>query len=146
MRRLILVAVLGLAGCAGMQQARQAHLAEFERTIPVCEGEKECEIAWAHARNWVIRNCGMKIQNITDTYIETFGSTDTRLACRVLGEPRGPDSWAIVIRTVCGNIFGCVPDAQEAALRFNNEMNMLIGRPGEDETPPGGMQYRPRIP
>ncbi len=72
MRRLILVAVLGLAGCAGMQQARQAHLAEFERTIPVCEGEKECEIAWAHARNWVIRNCGMKIQSAPRERGSTF--------------------------------------------------------------------------
>lgn len=128
MRKLILIAgFLALTGCAGMQQRQAENTAEFDRTIPVCTGEAQCKVAWAVARNWVIQNCGMKIQNIADGYIETYGSTSTNLACRVMGEPRGPDSWALVMRTTCGNMFGCVPDAWESALRFNSEVGASMG-------------------
>lgn len=116
-----------LTGCASMQAQQMARVDEFQRTIPVCVGEQQCRMAWAYARNWVIQNCGMKIQNITDTYIETFGSHTAALACRVVGEPRGPDSWAIVMNASCGNIFGCVPDAWQSALRFNREVGGAFG-------------------
>lgn len=124
---LVLALAAGLSGCAAMQEQQAAFNSEFQRTIPVCEGQEQCEMAWAHARNWVIQNCGMKIQNITDTYIETYGSTTTALACRVMGQPQGPGSWAMVITTTCGNMFGCVPDARQSALRFNREVSQALG-------------------
>jgi hypothetical protein len=130
MKRVIAIAAMMLlAGCAAMQERQAANRAEFERTIPVCSGAEQCKVAWAVARNWVIQNCGMKIQNIADGYIETYGSADTRLACRVMGEPRGPDTWALVMRTGCGNPFGCVPDAWDAALRFNNAIGSSLPKP-----------------
>lgn len=135
MRKLfVLGATLALAGCASMQEQQSANRALFEQTIPVCSGEAQCKMGWAMARNWVIQNCGMKIQNITDTYIETYGSSTTALACRVMGEPRGPDTWAMVIRTTCGNIFGCVPDSWDSAIRFNREVGMAIAQ-AHTETP-----------
>ena len=120
--------------------------------MPNTKPNKEAE-ALASARNWVITNCGMKIQNIADGYIETYGSTTTALACRVMGEPRGPDAWALVIKTTCGNMFGCVPDAWDAAFQFNQRVAAAIGYlPGtvpDGSTPPakpGEMQYRPKLP
>lgn len=135
---IVLVLSLGLAGCAGMQEKQSANRALFEETIPVCNGEASCKMGWAVARNWVIQNCGMKIQNITDTYIETYGSNSTALACRVMGEPRGPGSWAMVIRTTCGNIFGCVPDSWESAIRFNREVGLAIAQAEVSAAQPEG--------
>lgn len=144
MRKLVVFGLsIALAGCASVQEQQSANRALFEETIPVCRGEASCKMGWAVARNWVIQNCGMKIQNITDTYIETYGSAgnSTALACRVMGEPRGADSWAMVIKTGCANIFGCVPDAWESAIRFNREVGLAVAQgeisaqPEADATP-----------
>lgn len=136
MRKLVVLGLsIALAGCASVQEQQSANRALFEETIPVCRGEASCKMGWAVARNWVIQNCGMKIQNITDTYIETYGSTSTALACRVMGEPRGADSWAMVIRTSCGNLFGCVPNAMESAIRFNREVGLAIAQAEIQATP-----------
>jgi uncharacterized protein YceK len=130
MRVFALVAVaVALSGCGTMENVRAnqaAHMQQFNATIPVCTNDQECKLAWATARNWVITTCGMKIQNISDGYIETYGSSTTALACRVMGEPRPNGAWALVMRTTCGNMFGCSPDAQEAALQFNRHVQAAI--------------------
>lgn len=136
MKAVIAIALaLALSGCGTLQkmeQKRNSWQAEINATVPVCTSDEECKTAWATARNWVISNCGMKIQNIADGYIETYGSIDTRLACRVVGEPRGDGAWALMITTSCGNMFGCSPDKWQAAIQFNHAVGRVITKPLPD--------------
>lgn len=122
MRTFILI-VLALVsfGCAPSQQ-RTAQIAQFNSTVPECVGEQDCKDKWSAAQIWVSRNCGMKIQIANDTIINTYNSSrnSTRLAANVTKEPMGNDKYRIIIRTGCNNIFGCSPDAVEAAIEFNN--------------------------
>jgi hypothetical protein len=111
-----------LSGCAmtaeqmRVQQERQA---QFMAARPICSNPRQCEAMWAAARNWVNGTCGMKIQTMTDSYLETFGSVDTRLACRVTKDPMPDGRYVLTVATVCGNPFGCFPDTWQAAFNFN---------------------------
>ena len=116
-----------IVGCAGMQQ-RQAQLSQqFNETIPTCKDEKDCKEKWSAAQVWVSRNCGMKLQIVTDTIIETYNppNASTALAARVIKEPLGDGEYRIVITTWCPNIFGCYPDSWNAALDFNNYVGSI---------------------
>lgn len=117
-------AVLWLSGCATMGD-NQAKKQLFNSTIPVCHSEQECAAKWGAAQIWVAQNCGMKIQICTDSIIETYNSTSMRLAARVIKEPAGGGTYRILIRTWCGNIFGCSPNAWNAAINFNRYVGSL---------------------
>ncbi|WP_301530078.1 hypothetical protein [Klebsiella pneumoniae] len=69
----IFLATLALAGCVSNSE-RQKQQAEIDRTTPSCSSQKQCDAAWAAARQWVNQNCGMKIQNYSSDYIETYNS------------------------------------------------------------------------
>jgi hypothetical protein len=129
----VVAAAVMLSGCAtfneNMANARneQAQVkSRFAATRPACQNEQQCEKMWAAARNWVINNCGMKIQNITDGYIETYGSTGTQLACRVTKDPMANGNWQLTVTTGCNNMFGCIPDAWQAALNFNEVVGAVM--------------------
>ncbi len=135
--RVLVLVMLGsmLGGCVTPEQ-RQAFAdrqAEFMRDRPRCYDEKACERMWSAARNWVINNCRMKIQNITDGYIETFNSVDVGLACRVTKDPLPDNGYVLTVTTGCGNIFGCFPDAWQAAFDFNYQVRQAAPLPA---TPP----------
>lgn len=121
-----LLIALTLAGCASSAE-RDAKRAEFQRTVPTCKAERECELKWASARNWVLSNAGFKIQNITGDYIETFGSVggSTYLAARVTKDPLPDGGYRITVMVWCDNPFGCNPDADDAALAFNRQLNAI---------------------
>lgn len=113
-----------LAGCASMTPQQQAAFQQqMAATQPRCSTQRQCEAAWSAARNWVTSNCGMKIQTMTDSYIETYNSIDTSLACRVTKDPEPSGGYSLSIAVSCGNMFGCVPDAHDAALSFNREVS-----------------------
>ena len=99
----------------------QARRDAFLESRPKCYDPNACERLWAAARNWVISNCGMKIQTITSDYIETFNSVggSTALACRVTKDPLPDNGYVISVTTGCGNVFGCFPDPWQAAENFN---------------------------
>lgn len=129
-RMMLWVLAVLLAGCATDAQRAQlaANQAEFERTKPRCYSEKQCTRMWAAVQTWVVQNCGMKVQNATEGYIETFGSVqgDTKLACRVVRSPIADDGYEISITTGCGNMFGCYPDSWQAALAFNRWVTQQV--------------------
>lgn len=118
---LVIAASIILTGCVSKQR-RTALKDLYRATVPECVGEQDCKDKWSAAQIWVSRNCGMKIQIANDTIINTYNSSrnSTRLAASVTKEPMGNDKYRIIIRTGCNNIFGCSPDAVEAAIEFNN--------------------------
>lgn len=115
-----------LGGCATMTPQQQAAFQQqMAATQPHCTSTRQCQAAWSAARNWVTNTCGMKIQTMTETYIETYNSpeTSTDLACRVTIDPDPRGGYTLSIAVSCGNLFGCVPDAHKAALAFNDTVS-----------------------
>ncbi|MBA3563092.1 MAG: hypothetical protein H0W33_03605 [Gammaproteobacteria bacterium] len=100
---------------------------EFQRTVPVCITDDECDRKWAFARRWVLDNSGYKIQHYSDDYIETFNIRDiaaTRLWVRVTREPAEyDDSYRILVELGCNNPLGCNMELPEARQRFNDYVN-----------------------
>lgn len=121
----IFAPALLLAGSASAPSAEvQAKRVEFERTIPVCDGEADCKAKWEAAQLWVVHNAGFKVQTATDVLIETYnpGPSDATIATRVTKEPLGGGRYKLVVYVWCNNIFGCVPNAWDAAINFNSKI------------------------
>jgi hypothetical protein len=118
---MIILVILLMTGCAASPE-RQAKDAEFRRTIPTCIEDIDCKAKWEAAQIWVVKHSGFKLQIVTDVLIETYNSTQhsPELAIRVVKEPVGSETYRIVVLATCANIFGCIPDAMEAVLNFNN--------------------------
>ncbi|HCL6832364.1 TPA: PDZ domain-containing protein [Klebsiella pneumoniae] len=125
----IFLATLPLAGCVSNSE-RQKQQAEIDRTTPYCSSQKQCDAAWAAARQWVNQNCGMKIQNYSSDYIETYNSpaNSAAIACQVTKNPLPTGASSINVRISCSNMFGCVPDVYQAAINFNKYINDYIER------------------
>jgi hypothetical protein len=106
---------------AERQSQREAMQAEYTNSIPTCEGADDCKAKWDAAQLWVVKNAGYKIQTATDVVIETYNPTESgvELAARVTKEPLGGGKYKILVRLWCNNIFGCSPNAHQAALAFN---------------------------
>lgn len=122
------MAVVILTACAGAGSGGSnvaAKRAQVEATVPTCVTSEECELKWAAARRWVLETSGFKIQNITDDFLETYNPTSgsPSLAARVVKEPLGGGRYRLVVTLWCDNMFGCVPNAWDAALSFNQYVN-----------------------
>lgn len=131
MKRVIFCAALCCmgAGCATLPNAQSRALdAEIARTTPHCLGDRPCKAAWEGARNWVLANCPMKIQTITNTYIQTYntGQYSAEIECSVSKtmDPRGGNT--ITLTLGCNNIFGCDPGPRHATLSFNRYVDRVI--------------------
>lgn len=118
------ICLLSIEGCAtaAVDPAKQARV---QASVPTCEGAEECELKWAAARRWVLENAGFKLQNVTNDFLETYNPTNhsPSLAARVMKEPIGGGRYRIVVSLWCANMFGCIPDAWDAAQAFNNYVN-----------------------
>ena len=124
MRYLLIVGILALSACATNPE-RQAQVDEVKRTAPLCWDADQCGRMWEAAQVWVAKNSGYKVQLATNALIETYNSTDTRIAMRVTKEHVQGDRYIIVATAACGNLFGCMPDPVEHVLRFNREIGSV---------------------
>jgi hypothetical protein len=108
-------------------QTRQPMVDEFQRTIPNCFNDKECERKWAAAQAWVVKRAAYKIQVATSSLIETYNaaSGSTGIAARVVKEPIGDNGYQFIVSVWCGNVFGCQPDSWDAAIDFNRTINAV---------------------
>lgn len=123
MKRMAVVFLFGLlGGCATVSPQQESALqSQAQATVPHCSSQRQCEGEWAAARDWVVNNCAMKIQTMTDSYIETYNAVggEPGLACRVTKNPIPSGGYEINIAVSCDNIFGCVPDKWSAIVAFN---------------------------
>lgn len=126
MKRIVSVMTVALLTSCALSPEQQAAVANqqqrFLESRPRCYDSSSCERIWSAARNWVINNCGMKIQNITDGYIETYNSTDgsTDIHCLVTKDPLPDNGYVLNVTIGCANVFGCVPNVSQAAFAFNS--------------------------
>ena len=115
------VAICLLLSCCATSSEVRAKQALFQRTIPTCDGEKDCNAKWEAAQLWIVHNSGYKLQTVTNVLLETYnpGRHDTKLAVRVTKEPLGGGKYMIIVTTWCNNMFGCTRNTWDAALDFN---------------------------
>lgn len=125
---LIIIFGVMLAGCVS-KTVRNQQQDEINRTIPACSSQKQCDAAWSAARQWVTQNCGMKIQNYSNDYMETYNSIgdSTAIACQVTKNPHPNGVNTIDARMSCANMFGCTPDQFQSVIAFNKYINNAIG-------------------
>jgi hypothetical protein len=103
-KSLIFVSFCLLGGCVTSQDLA-AQNAVLRANIPKCSEQRECEGMWAAARNWVSTTCEMKIQTMTDSFIETYNSPGSQTACRVTKDPEPGGGYAFHVIMSC--VYGC---------------------------------------
>lgn len=111
-----------LVACASTpSQARQAKRAQYESTIPTCDGEADCAVKWESAQRWLARSAGFKNQALSGGLIDASnpGFSDGEIAARVSQEPLGGGKYKLVVTFSCSNGFGCAPNQWDAAINFN---------------------------
>lgn len=119
-----------LIGCSSNPSSaeRAAAQAEIQRTTPTCHSDQECKLKWAAARNWILANSPMKLQHITDDYLETYNPpmNTPQIAVRVQKQPLDDGSgYTFPVTVWCDNMFGCVPNQWDAALNYNRTVNAV---------------------
>ena len=127
----IAAVTLLISGCAMMSPAqRDEAQRQLEANRPVCMGKLQCEAMWDAARDWVSSNCAMKIQTITDSYIETYNPppNSPNIACSVTRNPRPDGSYEMHMRVWCDNLFGCIPKPFDAMAAFERSVNGTTSR------------------
>jgi len=126
MKNTILVLLMvSLAGCATTPSPElEAKRQQVAATIPTCKSDKECEVKWSAARQWVLNNSGYRFQNMTPDYMETYNSTDASvdLAARVIKTPQSDGSYRIEASVWCANIYGCRIEPWDALIQFNQSV------------------------
>ena len=117
------------SGCASLPDAQtRAMDATIARTIPHCRGAHLCKAAWEGARDWVLANCPMKIQTITDTFIQTYntGEYSAQIECSVSKTMQPDGGNTITLSVGCNNLFGCDPGPRHAELSFNRYVDGVL--------------------
>jgi hypothetical protein len=117
----IVVSTLLVSCAMTPSPALQAKQAELEQTIPVCIDEQDCKAKWEAAQIWIVRNSSYRIQTATDVLLHTYNPRryDSKIAVQVTKEPQGGGKYRFLVNVYCDNVFGCVPNALDAALDFN---------------------------
>lgn len=140
---LILTLAVTLTGCAEAVRQQQEQRAQLQSTVPMCNSDRECELKWSAARQWVLANAGMKLQHVTPDFLETYNPPpdSPNLAVRVVKKPMANGGYQLGVATWCNNLFGCVPDQWAAAQNFNDTVNAVGGSAAPGATgsscPPG---------
>lgn len=119
-----------LSGCADNREFMQERTLKLAQTTPHCYTDQECKDKWDAAKTWVAKNCPMEIKIATDSIIETAKSPpkSSSLSAVVSKETFGGGKYKFIIKTWCDNAVGCIPDAYNSALNFNDYLNSVVAK------------------
>lgn len=129
MKKLLIIAVLFLSGCAVSSKFTYE---QIEETRPVCETDRQCKVMWGAARRWVLDNSDRKIEISDDDHIETYNLGQRgRLAVRVVKEPlaQSDEAYIIIVEPKCnlaGFLEKCI--VNDLAMDFNTKVSASINR------------------
>ncbi len=111
-----------LSACA-VSPETQALIDEYERTIPSCNNQLDCETKWAHARAWVLQNSDFPIYTESDTRIRATSTFTTSSGVGIVVIREGSNNqFRFLVDVECFNAFGC-PDIWETRVDFNRVLN-----------------------
>lgn len=137
MRLLALIAGTSvLTGCAVAARTDPATVSAWKtealQTLPKCKSDKECEVKWAAARQYVLEHSAWKIQHMTSDFIETFSPPTGQwtLGWQVTKKPMSDGSYAIETKVWCGTTYTeCEPPNWQALRDFNRAVNAAWKQP-----------------
>jgi hypothetical protein len=121
-----LLAISAIAGCAGACSTFAPHTSTSPETIappaPIyCRAGADCDAKWSRAASWIVTNSRWKIQNQSDTIIQTSASADGSLSPSFTVTKVAtaePSVNQIVFDGGCDNIFRCEPTVAESRAKF----------------------------
>ena len=85
-----------------------------------CINKAQCDLYWQRAQAWIAANSTYRVQNVTDTVIQTYGpiGASLDLAYTVVKTPSPDGSGRIAFACTCGNLFRCEPTKTQATIEF----------------------------
>lgn len=85
-----------------------------------CSGHDDCEVKWGRAVQFVLDNSFYRIQQQTDTIIQTAGPLPNHpeLAMVINRVALGGGKYRFNLRGGCDNMFGCSPSLDYATAYF----------------------------
>lgn len=120
---LAIAALSGLMTACAVSPETQALIDEYERTIPSCSSQIDCETKWANARNWVMQNSDFPIYTESATRIRATSTLTTSAGVGVVVTREGSgNQYRFLVDVECLNAFGC-PNIWETKLDFNRTLN-----------------------
>jgi hypothetical protein len=114
----ILLGALVLGGCA---TAPDDPASNPEAAAPLaCINKAQCDLYWQRAQAWIAANSAYRVQNVTDTVIQTYGPIGATfdLAYTVVKTPSADGSGRIAFICACGNLIRCEPTKTQATIEF----------------------------
>lgn len=120
-----IVLICTITSCATPARVDPAKLAYAQSIQPVCRGERECELMWSAAKQWVEDNTAYRIKLLTSDHLETYGPSDGSplLAASISKVPNKDGSYRLRAQLWCDNIFGCKPDSADALISLLKSVN-----------------------
>jgi len=120
---LAIAALTGLLTACAVSPETQALIDEYERTIPSCNSQIDCETKWANARTWVMENSDFPIYTESATRIRATSTLTTSAGVGVVVTREGSgNQYRFLVDVECLNAFGC-PNIWETKLDFNRALN-----------------------
>ena len=116
-------AALSISACA-VSEATQALMDEYQRTIPSCAGDRDCQPKWAAARAWVVQNSDFAIRSESDTRIMATSNIISQSGMGVTVDKITADAggYQITVTVECFSAYGC-PNLWQAMVEFNQAVN-----------------------
>ena len=114
-----LALALLLSACATRPEI-QAKMDEFNRTIPSCAGDAECDRKWAAARQWTMENSDFNIRGETDRRIYASSNiiSQSGIGVVVTKVAVSANNFQIVAELECFSAYSC-PGLLDLKLDFN---------------------------
>jgi hypothetical protein len=117
------LAFLTLVSCA-VSPETQAKMDEYERTIPSCTSDVDCNAKWALARAWTEQNSDFNIRGESDTRIQATSNiiSQTGIGVVVNKIATSANSYQIVADLECFSAYSC-PELWDLRVDFNRTVN-----------------------
>lgn len=118
------LALLMVTACA-VSPETQAKIDEYNRTIPACSSNLDCQTKWAAARAWALEHSDFPIYNESETRIRATSTLTTTSGVGVVVNREGSaNNYRFLVEVECFTVYGC-PDVWDSKLDFNRTLNAL---------------------
>lgn len=119
---LIMLAAGFLSAC-GVSAEMQAKIDEFDRTIPSCSSDADCNSKWTAARNWVEANSDFPIRGTMEDRINATSNIRSQSGVGVVvNRVASGSGYQLLVDAECFSAYGC-PNIMDLQLDFNRTIN-----------------------
>lgn len=111
-----------VSSCA-ISPETQAKMDEYDRTIPSCSSESDCQPKWSAARAWVLQNSDFGIRGESaERIMATSNIISTSGLGVVVDRVSANGGYQITVDLECFSAYGC-PNIWDTKLDFNRTVN-----------------------